>query len=247
MKMRDDNQRETVNGAIQDALEVFLRRWGDTSWRQLVDQVQPTDDVEIQRLIAAVAGIEHDADFMQTKLAHCGLLRWPGIRAYNAVWLTEEVDHGRAFDALAAALYPDVALRPADHTMAGRDWRALAAVPALRGARLYPMGALAGYLVRGAMVEHVAIGVYGALARSLRRSGESAGAEIVRRVLVQEGRHLRFFTHTARAVLGTSAALGRAVRISTELTWRPPGVDLLWANTLVGALPSRARRSRVPH
>jgi hypothetical protein len=114
--------------------------------------------------------------------------------------------------------------------------------------------------VRGAMVEQVAIGVYGSLVRQLKHAGSDNGAEIVRRVLAQEGRHLKFFTQAAKVVLDLKPRTAAIVRSTTELTWRPPGVDLygraVWSKVFstvikdpefVAALPELDRRiSEIP-
>lgn len=207
----------------------FVRRgWGDTRWRELIDEVQPIDGNQtLIELLGAVAAIEDDAFYMQHKIRATGLLRFPSIEAYNAVWLTEETDHGRAFDALNRRLSGGAmgGNKPGHGTL-GRDPRAIIALPAMRLVSSYRRGVLAGYLVRGALVEHVAIVIYGALKRELMEAGEPAGSEIVRRILIQEGRHLRFFSRSAKVVLGASPAMAKAVRRVTETTWRPPGVDL---------------------
>lgn len=217
-----------IQTALQAEIEVFLRRWGDTCWRDEIASVCAINDPELLRLVCGVAGIEDDAFYMQVKLRSAGVLRWQAIQQFNAVWLTEESDHGRAFEALALKLDPSGvgrSLQPAHGTLT-RDRRAVIALPLMRIAGTQRRAMLGGYLVRGAIVEHVAIAVYGTLMRRLKEVDERSGAEIVRRILVQEGRHLRFFTRGAKAVLSGSPRMTALVRAATERTWRPPGVDL---------------------
>jgi hypothetical protein len=216
-----------VEIALQAEVDVFLRRWGDTGWRAEISNVEPVDSAELRNLVHGVAAIEDDAFYMQTKLAQTGVLRWPSIQQFNAVWLTEEGDHGRAFDALFRKLGgSDTERTQLAHDTMSRDRRALVALPAMRAARAFRRATLGGYLMRGTMVEHVAIAVYGALKRQFEATGSTTAAEIVRRILLQEGRHLRFFTRAAKIVLASSPAAASAVRRVTERTWRPPGVDL---------------------
>jgi hypothetical protein len=213
---------------LQQPLAVFARRWGDTGWRALIDDVTPTADLELRGLIGAVAGIEDDAYYMQRKLGASGLLRFRSVNEYNSMWLTEEGDHGRAFRALAARLggAPQTFELTAEHGTFSRDPRAALALASLWAARPARASVLAGYLVRGALVELVASAVYGGLVRRLRSVDQSIAAEIVRRILMQEGRHLRFFMESAKMVLGGRPRVALAVRRATESTWRPPGVDL---------------------
>lgn len=230
-----------VEMGLQAEIPVFLRRWGDTGWRIEIDKVGRVDDPDLLRLIRGAAAIEHDAFYMQVKLGQLGVLRSPAIQQFNAVWLTEESDHGRTFDELLARLDPDGACAvPVAHNTLARDPRAILALPLMRLARCHRRAALGGYVIRGAMVEHVAIGVYGTLMRRLNAAGEAAGAEVVRRILLQEGRHLRFFTRAAKLVLGGSPVTASLVRRATEATWRPPGVDLYgkeqWAKVFLPVL-----------
>ena len=178
------------------------------------------------QLVEAVAGIEHDAAYMQQKLKASGLLRWPAIAHYNAVWMSEETDHGRAFDALAGSLGTNRSAGNVEHGTFSRDPRAAAALVALAGLRPLRRTMLAGYAVRGILVERVASAVYRTLRVVLLSVGAYAAAQIVGEILLQEGRHLKFFTRVAHAVLSNHPGTIRPVRWATETTWRPPGVDL---------------------
>jgi hypothetical protein len=243
-----NNTWQKIDQSLTAHLEVFLRRWGDVEWRALVGEVGPTDDEEVIALVRAVAAIEDDAFYIQTKLKHGRILRSGAIRQYNSVWLTEEADHGRAFGALAGRLGVEGAMiDPSRHGTLVRDRRAIMAVPALRLASVHRRGVLAGYAVRGALVEHVAIAVYGSLMRRLRLLGEETGAEIVRRILVQEGRHLRFFTQSAKTLLEGSPHTALLIRRVTEATWRPPGVDLYGRAAWVEAFSPVLRDDRFLH
>jgi hypothetical protein len=213
--------------ALQTAAGTFMRHWGDTRWRDEIDNVQPTADLAVAGLLRAVASIEDDAYYMQVKLRQAGVLRSPAIRQFNAVWLAEEADHGRAFEALADRLTAERSQLALEHGTAKRDRRAIAALPLMKIAAVDRVASIGGYLVRGAMVEHVAIVVYAALMRRLKEIGEPAGAEIVRRILIQEGRHLKFFASGANTILGGRPVTAAAVRYTTSSTWRPPGVDLM--------------------
>lgn len=218
-----------VERQLQAEVDVFLRRWGSTQWRSELQGVRPIADGPVLRLVRAVAAIEDDAFYIQVKLRHAGILRSPAIQQFNAVWLAEETDHGRAFEALAQRLSDGEPSELVRHNTFARDPRAAIAIPVMRLLSRHRTAALATYLVRGAMVEHVAIAGYGALLRQLRSEREDAGAEIVRQILVQEGRHLRFFSRGAKAVLEPSPSTARLVRRVVDASWRPPGVDLYGA------------------
>jgi hypothetical protein len=243
-------KRAEIEVALQAEVDVFLRRWGDIGWRGMVGGVEPVNNPELLRLVRGVAAIEDDAFYMQTKLARTGVLRWPSIRQFNAVWLTEESDHGRAFDVLYRQLGGAEHDRARlEHDTMSRDRRAILALPVMRAASPFRRASLGGYVVRGAMVEHVAIAVYGALKRELLAMGATTAADIVRRILMQEGRHLRFFTRAAKVVLGSTPVAAKVVRRVTEATWRPPGVDLYgtdhWADMFLPVLTNPQTRDEL--
>jgi hypothetical protein len=217
---------DRVTTALNGALDPFLARWGRTPWRDLIEQVEAIDSPQLIQLVDAVAGIEHDAAYMQLKLKASGLLRWEAIAYYNAVWMSEETDHGRAFDELKVRLGTDEKASNAEHGTFSRDPRAAVALLGLVALRPFRATMLAGYAVRGILVERVASAVYRTLRVELLEAGANAAAEIVGEVLLQEGRHLKFFTRVAKTVLTEYPRVVRPVRWATEATWRPPGVDL---------------------
>lgn len=235
LSSRARKSRAAVEAGLAEELEVFLRRSGPTDWRERIGEVSPIHDAGLVGVLGAAAAIEFDAFYMRRKLRASGVLRSRAVDAYTAVWLVEETDHGRCFEALVERLSGGTTqAQSPEHGTFSRDPRAIAAIPALWVGGVAWRATLAGYFVRGALVELTAITIYRALTRELKRAGELAGSQIVGSITSQEGRHLRFFTQGAHLVLSDSPGVEATVRWATERTWRPPGVDLYgrrqWSN-----------------
>lgn len=209
--------------ALAENLEVFLRRWGPISWRDRIDQVASADDPRLGRLLLGLSGIEDDAFYMQTKLRASGTVALDPVRQFNAVWLVEEADHGRALAAIAARYGTDTHALRASHGLLHRDRRSIVTFPVMKVLSTYSRGMLAAYLVYGSLVEYVAITTYNGIASSV---GDPIVKDILTQMAAQEGRHMRFYRRGAMEVMAGDRRCQRFVRYVIQHFWRPPGVDL---------------------
>lgn len=239
-------QNATVESALEEGLEVFLRNWGPIDWRGLIDDIVAHEDQELATMLQGLAGIEDDAFYMQTKIRHSGILRSPSVRQFNAVWLVEEADHSRALTALAAIFGSDHLPHRIDHGTFGRDRRSIAAIPGLRLASLYPNGILGAYFLLGCFTEYVAVTIYNAVGDLV---DDRAGQEIFRQMARQEGRHMRFYRTGAEVILQQGRRTQLFVRTVAERFWRPPGVDLygrdLWVRIFRPIIGDEQVRTRL--
>ena len=208
---------------LEENLQVFLEHWGPIDWRGRIQEIQPIENPQIAEMLGALAGIEDDAFYMQTKLRYSGTARLSPVAQFNAVWLVEEADHGRALLALAQKYTDPSAIYRQGHTTFSRDRRSIAAVPIMRLLRPYTHGMLAAYLTTGIFVEYVAITTYTALAQMV---DDANARDILLKMSHQEGRHMRFYRKGAIAVMKDDRGAQSFVRHVMNRFWRPPGVDL---------------------
>lgn len=231
--------------ALDENLQVFLEHWGPIDWRSRIKAVPGSDNPLLARMLGALSGIEDDAFYMQTKLRYSGAARLDPVKQFNAVWLVEEADHGRALAALAEKYSGsrEVALR--QHATLHRDRWAIIAIPIMTAFRPYARGMLAGYLTIGMLVEYVAITTYTALAQMM---DDHIAKDILLQMSRQEGRHMRFYRKGAIAVMQDSPMTQAFVRHLLERVWRPPGVELYgysrWVEIFTPLLQDGAVRRR---
>ena len=148
----------------------------------------------------------------------------PEITDFLACWAYEELWHGEALGAvLAAHDEPSGSERvaPMRHGLGRRD-------------RLRPLL----FTVASAMTRHlVAVQMsWGAVnewttqpgyARLRARADHPELSELLGRIMKQEGRHIDFYVHQARARLSTSAAARRLTRRALGTWWTPVGAGVM--------------------
>jgi hypothetical protein len=179
----------------------------------------------VLRCISAMHDVEfHTVCYLRDLLvtpAHAD----PEITAFLGFWNHEEFWHGEALAAVLAA-----------HGLVGGDAR----VGALRrglGARdkLRPLISLLGsavagedfiamHMTWGALNESCAQASYGQLAK---RADDSLLAELLQRIMRQEGRHLDFYASEAARRLAASARARRLTRFALRSFWSPVGSGVI--------------------
>jgi hypothetical protein len=207
--------------ALQENCENFLRHWGPIQWREHVDQMLQRNDQATALLLHGLAGIEDDAFYMQKKLRYGGAARLEPVRQFNAIWMVEEAEHGRALAALAAKYGWTGGGRR--HDTMHRDKRAALALPVLKILSPFERGMLAAYMCLGVLVEYIAITSYHGISTM---HDDADLRSILLQMSRQEGKHLRFYKRGAIAVLTGDVKSQKFVRFILSHYWRPPGIDL---------------------
>ena len=173
---------------LQRNCDNFLRHWGPISWRDHVQSMPQRNDSSTALLLHGLAGIEDDSFYMQKKLRYGGAARLAPVRQFNAVWMVEEAEHGRALAGLASK-YGWVGGDQLHDTL-HRDKRAALALPLLKLISPYERGMLGAYMCLGVLVEYIAITSYNGIAAMQTDLGLR---DVLGQMSRQEGRHLRFY------------------------------------------------------
>ncbi len=149
----------------------------------------------------------------------------PVITAFLGFWVYEEYWHGEALAAVLAAHD-----EPAGEPRVARLRRTLGWRDRMRpllttaGASFAGADFVAVHMTWGAINEWSTQAGYGQLAR---RADHSLLAELLRRIMRQEGRHIDFYASEAERRLARSAKARRLTRFALRRLWRPVGTGVM--------------------
>lgn len=181
-------------------------------------------DDDVARLLAVAVLLEDDTGISAAQARALGLDRAPDMAAFLTAWEEEEAEHGRALRCLTAGhVEGRPPARPVGSSLK-RHGQAL--IPARVLGRLGPVGV--AFCALGAAAEYVAIVIYTELAKA---TADPAAAALLRSIICQEGRHLRFFLAAAQRRAATMPSHERRVaRWLVARLWTPVGMATLGAD-----------------
>jgi hypothetical protein len=149
----------------------------------------------------------------------------PVITAFLGIWVYEEYWHGEALAAVLAA-HDEPAGEPRvarmRHSLGWRD--RIRPLVTTAGAAFAGADFVAVHMSWGAINEWSTQAGYGQLAR---RAEHPLLAELLRRIMRQEGRHIDFYASEAERRLARSAKARRLTRFALRRFWRPVGAGVM--------------------
>lgn len=151
----------------------------------------------------------------------------PEVTSFLSFWVFEEFWHG---EALAAVLEAHGESAGAKRVAAMRQrlgWRdRFRPLGMLIGSALAGQDFVALHMAWGAINEWTTQAGYGQLAR---RGGHPVLAELLRRIMRQEGRHIDFYASQAQRRLASSGRARCLTRLALRRFWRPVGAGVMLA------------------
>ncbi|HET6811907.1 MAG TPA: hypothetical protein VFH50_12935 [Acidimicrobiales bacterium] len=202
-------------------IEDYKSRTGRLRWDDLDLSSFRTDPLAewARRCLRYMHDVEyHTACYLRDLLVHPGPYRSRGD-GVSVLWVFEEYWHGEALAAVLAAHG-----EASGDDRVGPMRRRLGVADKLRplsmSAASWVVGAefVAVHMVWGAVNEWTTQAGYAQLAR---RSGHPVLAELLRRIMRQEGRHIDFYASQAQARLAASARARRLTRFALRRFWAP--------------------------
>ena len=153
--------------------------------------------------------------------------RDPEITTFLTLWNFEELWHGEAIGRVLAAHGEEAGAARLAPLRRGLGWRNVVA-PVTSMAMSAVSGHLSAvHMTWGAVNEWTTQAAY---ARLASRSGHPVLADLLRRIMRQEGRHIDFYVAQARRRLAASSAARRTTRLALTRFWRPVGSGVMPAD-----------------
>jgi len=212
------------NEQLWQAFNRFAQRSYIIDWRARVDSLPFEENPSFGSLLYALSVVETDTQSVYQRLCQANAYRRPPMYAFVTAWLQEELEHGRALEAMAEKYR-------ANKCVMGRrqrsSLRSTLSGPALYAARLVSPGIESVYATVGTITEYVALRIYN---RCSLLATHPAASSLLREIALQESRHMMFYRNAAIIFNQNPYAQGLA-RIGVPLFWRPPGVDPLGLST----------------
>jgi hypothetical protein len=150
--------------------------------------------------------------------------RDPEITTFLTFWNYEEFWHGEAIGRVLAAHGEPVGTARLEPLRRGLGWKNVVAplTSMATSAASRHLGAV--HMTWGAVNEWTTQAAY---ARLAARSEHPVLADLLRRIMRQEGRHIDFYVAQARARLADSRAARRITRLALTRFWRPVGSGVM--------------------
>ena len=149
----------------------------------------------------------------------------PVITAFLGFWVYEEYWHGEALAAVLAAHGEPAGEPRVEAVRRSLGWRdRVRPLTTTLGATLAGRDFVAVHMTWGAINEWTTQAGYGQLAR---RAGHPLLAELLGRIMRQEGRHIDFYASEAERRLAGSAKARRLTRLALRRLWRPVGSGVM--------------------
>ena len=185
---------------------------------------QPLDSATL-RCLRYMHDVEHHTVCYLRDLLVTSAHRDPDVTSFLTMWCFEEYWHGDAIgQVLAAHDEPAGPARIASVRSTLRWSDRLA--PTLHSLGSWLAGASYGavHMTWGAVNEWTTQAGY---ARLAARSGHPTLAELLRRIMRQEGRHIDFYASQAASRLGDDHRAQRLTRFALRKLWKPVGSDVM--------------------
>ena len=148
----------------------------------------------------------------------------PEISTFLTLWNHEEYWHGEALARVLAAHEEPAGTERVAAMRARLGWR-ITTSPLLWGAfSAVTRSFLAVHMTFGAVNEWTTQGGY---ARLVQETDQPVLAELLRRIMRQEGRHIDFYRQTAVAHLADDAGAQRTTRRALRMLWSPVGAKAM--------------------
>jgi hypothetical protein len=148
----------------------------------------------------------------------------PAITSFLTFWNFEEYWHGEAIGAVLAAHGEAPTERVAEVRRRLRWKDRIAPLAHLAGSALVGESFLAIHMTWGALNEWTTQAGY---ARLAARSGHPVLAELLRRIMKQEGRHIDFYASEAERRLRDDRRARRITRFALRRLWAPVGSTVM--------------------
>lgn len=197
-------------------------RWHDLDLASFADT--PLDEGTL-KCIRYMHDIEfHTACYLRDLLvgpAHAD----PEVTDFLSIWVYEELWHGEALAAVLAAHD-----EPSGTTRVAALRRRLGWKDRLRPLGIMATSAVTGgdfvatHMAWGAVNEWTTQAAYGLLARG---AGNEVLAQVLRRIMRQEGQHIDFYATQAERRLAASARARRLTRLALHRLWAPVGSKVM--------------------
>jgi hypothetical protein len=182
-------------------------------------------DAATRRCLRYMHDVEHHTVCYLRDLLVTSAHRDPEVTSFLTMWCFEEYWHGDAIgQVLAAHDEPSGPARIASVRSTLRWSDRLA--PTLHSLGSWLAGASYGavHMTWGAVNEWTTQAGY---ARLAARSGHPTLAELLRRIMRQEGRHIDFYASQAARRLGDDHRAQRLTRFALHKLWKPVGSDVM--------------------
>ena len=209
-------------------IEAYKRRTGRLEWADL-DLVgafarRPLDD-HLLRCLRYMHDVEfHTVCYLRDLLltpAH----EDPEITAFLSFWVYEEFWHGEAIaEVLAAHSEASGMARVAPLRQSLNRRQRLGPLAMMAASRVLGSDFIALHMAWGAINEWTTQAGY---ARLTRLAGHPVLAELLKRIMRQEGRHIDFYASQAERRLAASPRAQRATRFALRRLWRPVGAGVM--------------------
>jgi hypothetical protein len=185
---------------------------------------QPLDE-DTLRCLRYMHDVEHHTVCYLRDLLVTSAHRDPEVTSFLTMWTFEEYWHGDAIGRVLAA--HDEAAGPSRiaSVRASLRWNDRVA-PTLHSLGSWLAGASYGavHMTWGAVNEWTTQAGYSRLAA---RAGHSTLAELLKRIMRQEGRHIDFYATQAEGRLGADRRAQRLTRFALRKLWKPVGSDVM--------------------
>jgi hypothetical protein len=153
--------------------------------------------------------------------------RDPEVTTFLTFWNYEEFWHGAALARVLAAHEEPAGPARVAPMRRGLGWKNVAAPITSMALSAASPNLTAVHLTWGAVNEWTTQAGYARLAAT---SGHPVLAELLRRIMRQEGRHIDFYVTSARARLAASRSARVATRLALRRFWRPVGSGVMPAS-----------------
>ena len=150
--------------------------------------------------------------------------RDPEITTFLTFWNYEEFWHGEAIGRVLAAHGEAAGAARLEPLRRGLGWRNVAAPITSMAMSAASRHLSAVHMTWGAVNEWTTQAAY---ARLAARSGHPVLADLLKRIMRQEGRHIDFYVGQAKSRLGGSRAARRVTRLALTRFWRPVGSGVM--------------------
>lgn len=150
--------------------------------------------------------------------------RDPEITTFLTFWNYEEYWHGEAIGRVLAAHGEIAGAERLEPLRRGLGWKNVAAPLTSMAMSAASRHLSAVHMTWGAVNEWTTQAAY---ARLAARAGHPVLADLLKRIMRQEGKHIDFYVSQARDRLAASRTARRATRLALQRFWRPVGSGVM--------------------